>query len=66
MAPGSGKEAHGADGEGGAGMKQYEVYRGNDTDLVDVIYARTYEEACRKARKKGYGKGFRVVEVRDA
>ena len=45
-------------------MKEFEVYSGNDTDLVDVIYARTYEAAVVMARKKGYGKGFRIVEVR--
>ena len=44
-------------------MREFEVYRGNDTDLVDVIYARTYEAAVRKARKMGYGEGFRIVEV---
>lgn len=45
-------------------MKEFEVYRGNDTDLVDVIYARTYEAAVVMARKKGYGEGFRIVEVK--
>lgn len=44
-------------------MREFEVYRGNDTDLVDVIYARTYEGAVRKARMMGYGEGFRIVEV---
>ena len=46
-------------------MKEFEVYRGNDTDLVDVIHARSYEQAVWIARKKGYGKGFRIVEVKD-
>lgn len=45
-------------------MKEFEVYRGNDTDLVDVIYARTYQAAVWQARKKGYGEGFRIVEVK--
>ena len=45
-------------------MKEFEVYRkGGYLDLVAVIYARTYEEAVKKARKLGYGKGFRIVEV---
>ena len=45
-------------------MKEFEIYRGDDwTDLVAVIRARTYEEAERKARKLGYGEGFRIVEV---
>ena len=46
-------------------MKEVEVYRGNDTDLVDVIHARSYEQAMWIAKKKGYGKGFRIVEVTD-
>lgn len=44
-------------------MKEFEVYRGDDYDLVAVIRARTYEEAQWKARKLGYGEGFRIVEV---
>ena len=39
-------------------MKEYEVYREDGyLDLVDVINARTYDEAVRKARSLGYGKG---------
>lgn len=45
-------------------MKEFEVYRESGyLDLVCVIQARTYEEAVRKARKLGYGKDFRIVEV---
>lgn len=44
-------------------MNEFEVYRGDDWDLVAVIRARTYEEAERKARSLGYGRGFRIVEV---
>lgn len=44
-------------------MKEFEIYRGDDWDLVAVIKARTYEEAERRARKLGYGDGFRIVEV---
>lgn len=44
-------------------MKEFEVYRGDDSDLVAVIRARTYEDAERKARMLGYGAGFRIVEV---
>lgn len=44
-------------------MREFEVYRGDDYDLVAVIRARTYEEALWKARKLGYGKEFRIVEV---
>ena len=46
-------------------MKDYEIYRGDDSDLVDVIRARTYEQAVRKARKMGYGPEFRIVEVEE-
>jgi hypothetical protein len=51
------------EGNGGTVMKEFEVYRGDDYDLVAVIRARTYEEAMWKARKLGYGKEFRLVEV---
>lgn len=45
-------------------MKEFEVYRvGGYLDLVTVIHARTYDEAVQKARRLGYGKGFRIVEV---
>ena len=44
-------------------MKEYEIYRGSDSDLVDVVRARTYEQAVRIARKLGYGPEFRIVEV---
>ena len=45
-------------------MKEYEVYREcGYLDLVAVIKARTYKEAVQEARKLGYGKEFRVVEV---
>ena len=45
-------------------MKEFEVYRESGyLDLVAVIYARTYEEAKQEARKMGYGKEFRIVEV---
>ena len=47
-------------------MKEFEIYREcGYLDLVAVIHARTYEEAVRKARKMGYGKDFRIVEVKD-
>lgn len=47
-------------------MKEYEIYRDSGyLDLVDVIRARSYEEAVVKARKLGYGKEFRIVEVED-
>ena len=46
-------------------MKDYEIYRGDDSDLVDVVRARTYEQAVRKARKMGYGPEFRIVEVEE-
>lgn len=47
-------------------MKEFEVYRESGyLDLVAVIRARTYEEAVDKARKMGYGKEFRIVEVED-
>ncbi len=44
-------------------MKEYEIYRGSDSDLVDVVRARTYEQAVWIARKLGYGPEFRIVEV---
>lgn len=45
-------------------MKEYEVYRESGyLDLVAVIKANTYEEAQQEARKMGYGKEFRIVEV---
>ena len=45
-------------------MKEYEVYREcGYLDLVAVIKADTYEEARHQAKKMGYGKGFRIVEV---
>lgn len=46
-------------------MKEFEIYRGDDLDLVDIIRARTYEQATKAARKKGYGDGFRIVEVEE-
>ena len=46
-------------------MKEYEIYRGNDYDLVTVIKARTYDQAVWLARKLGYGPEFRVVEVEE-
>lgn len=47
-------------------MKEYEVYRASGyLDLVAVIRAYSYEEAVKKARKMGYGKGFRIVEVEE-
>ena len=45
-------------------MNEYEVYREcGYLDLVAVIKADTYEEAVQKAKRMGYGKGFRVEEV---
>ena len=47
-------------------MKEFEVYREcGYLDLVAVIHARTYDEAVLKARKLGYGEGFRIVEVEE-
>lgn len=47
-------------------MKEFEVYREcGYLDLVAVIQANTYEEAVKKARKMGCGKGFRIEEVED-
>lgn len=47
-------------------MKEFEGYRESGyLDLVAVIHALTYEEAVRKARKMGYGAGFRIVEVEE-
>lgn len=47
-------------------MKEFEVYREcGYLDLVAVIHANTYEEAEHKARKLGYGKGFRIEEVEE-
>lgn len=47
-------------------MKEFEVYREcGYIDLVAVIHALSYEEAVKKARKMGYGKGFRIEEVED-
>lgn len=46
-------------------MNEYEVYRESGyLDLVAVINANTYEEARHEARKLGYGKGFRIEEVK--
>lgn len=45
-------------------LKMFEVYRGDDTDLVATICALDYDEAVKRARKLGYGKGYRIVEVR--
>lgn len=47
------------------GLKEYEIYRGDDSDLVTVIRARTYDGAEWKARKMGYGPEFRIVEVEE-
>jgi hypothetical protein len=60
-------EPQGGEGsEGGFSMKEYEVYRASGyLDLVAVIRAYSYEEAVKKARKMGYGKGFRIVEVEE-
>lgn len=44
-------------------MREFEIYRGNDLDLVAVIRARSFEEAQYKARQLGYGENFRIVEV---
>ena len=45
-------------------MKEFEVYRERGyLDLVTVVYARSYEEAVKQARKLGYGKEFRIKEV---
>ena len=45
-------------------MNEYEVYREcGYLDLVAVIRADTYEEAVLKAKRMGYGNGFRVEEV---
>ena len=45
-------------------MREVEVYRETGyLDLVCVIQANSYEEAVRKARRMGYGKDFRIVEV---
>lgn len=47
-------------------MREFEVYRESGyLDLVAVILARTYEEAEMKARRMGYGKDFRIVEVEE-
>lgn len=46
-------------------MKEYEVYRGDDLDLVTVIHARTYGSAVWQAKQMGYGDGFRIVEVEE-
>ena len=47
-------------------MKEYEIYRTSGyMDIVDVIHARSYEEAVKKARKMGYGKGFRIEQVEE-
>lgn len=47
-------------------MKEFEVYRESGyLDLVAVIRAKTYEEAVEKARRLGYGKGFRIEEVEE-
>lgn len=45
-------------------LKVFEVYRGDDTDLVATISAIDYDEAEKRARRLGYGKGYRIVEVR--
>lgn len=43
-------------------MKFY-VYRETDTlELVEIIEANNYEEAREKARKKGYGKNYRIED----
>ena len=45
-------------------MREFEVYRDSGyMDLVTVIMAYSYEEAVKKARKMGYGRGFRIIEV---
>lgn len=46
-------------------MKEWEVYRGDDLDLVTVIHARTYENALWIAKKMGFwGREYRIVEVK--
>lgn len=47
-------------------MREFEVYRDfGYEDLVCVIRANSYEEAVKKARRMGYGAGFRIVEVEE-
>ena len=49
---------------GNSGLREFEVYRQTGyLDLVAVVKARSYDEAVVKARRMGYGKGFRVEEV---
>lgn len=44
-------------------MNFYDVYREIDTlELVCIIKANSLEEAKEKAKKLGYGKGYRIEE----
>ena len=45
-------------------MQMYEVLRETDTlELVAVIKANNLDEAKEKAKKQGYGKGYRIEEM---
>lgn len=47
-------------------MIKYEILRETDTlELVAMVKAENLEEAKEKARKMGYGKGYRVEEFWD-
>lgn len=46
--------------------KMYGIYAENDVlELVSFCYATSRDEAVEKARRAGFGKGFRVEEEDD-
>jgi hypothetical protein len=45
-------------------MKEYGIYIETDVlELVAFVRAESYEEAVKKAKKRGYGKKYRIEEL---